>query len=103
MKNILFLTSLIMSFFTIHAQSDTLITVSHTNTVKEISKQTIYEKVKLWSVNTFENVSDGLQLDDKESGILVYDASTQELSPNAPKTNVAWKLIDWYYKYTFQF
>ena len=88
---------------TLHAQTDTAITYTHLNIVDSISKQAIYEKVKLWSVNAFKNVSGALQLDDKESGILAYDASTEQLSPNAPKTDVVWKLVPWYYKYTFKF
>lgn len=103
MKKILFFTILLTSFLATNAQTDTAITFSHINTVKDISKQTIYEKVKLWSVSAFKNVSGALQLDDKESGLLAYDASTQQLSPNAPKTDVAWKLVEWYHKYTFKF
>ena len=103
MKKLLFLTILLPSFLTINAQSDTAITFIFINTVKDISKQTIYEKVKLWSVSAFKNVSGALQLDDKESGLLAYDASTQHLSPNAPKTDIAWKLVEWNHKYTFKF
>lgn len=103
MKYILIVACIVTSCFTLQAQTDTLITYTHVNTVNDMSKQTIYEKVKLWSASAFENISGALQLDDKESGILAYDASTQQLSPNVPKTDVAWKLVGWYHKFKFKF
>lgn len=103
MKKFLFFTLILTSFLKIQAQTDTAITFTHINTVQDISKQIIYERVKLWSVSSFKNVSGALQLDDKESGLLAYDASAQELSPNAPKTDVTWKLVEWFHKYTFKF
>ncbi len=102
MKRSLLLTILITSCFTLQSQSDTAITFTHINTAKELNKQDIYEKIKLWSTKVFKDISGAMQLDDKESGILAFDASTHLLSPNAPNSNSILKLAAWYHKYIFK-
>lgn len=63
MKRSLLLTILITSCFTLQSQSDTAITFTHINTAKELNKQDIYEKIKLWSTKVFKDISGAMQLD----------------------------------------
>lgn len=93
------------AFLHIHAQ-DTAIYYTRIKNADGLSKAAIYEKAKLWSVSAFKNTAGALQLDDKESGLLAYDASTSELSPNAPpikSQKEVWKQVPFYHKFNFKF
>lgn len=54
---------------------DTAITFTEVRAIDSMSKATIFEKVKMWSVTAFNKVAGATQMDDKESGILAYDAT----------------------------
>ncbi len=45
-------------------------------TVDSLTKAMIYDKIKLWGVSAFQKVAGAKQLDDKDAGLIAYDATT---------------------------
>lgn len=90
---------------------DTAISYSQVVKVDGVSKDDIYKRIKLWSVSAFEKTKGASQLDDKENGLLAYDASASHFSPKCtecpqidPKnTREIYKNIGYFHSYTFRF
>lgn len=82
---------------------DTVLVHSKILIADTMSKSNIYEKVKMWSVSSFKYTSGALQLDDKESGLLAYDASASWVSPAAPANmKPGYKSLQYRHKYFFK-
>ena len=90
---------------------DTAITYSQVVKIENVTKDDIYKRIKLWSVSAFEKTKGANQLDDKENGLLAYDASASHISPKCtecPKidpnnTKEIYKNIGYFHDYTFRF
>lgn len=102
--------TLLLSLFLIPALcfgQDTAVVYTQVLKADSMSKADIYEKVKEWTVTLFENTKSSIQVDDRETGIVAFDASTSALSPAAPpidpndKKNV-YKLLPFYHQFTFK-
>jgi hypothetical protein len=82
--------------------------ISHTfiKSADSMTKNAIYEKVKLWIASNYENATPMNQMDDKETGLLAFATSAHTLSPNAPKVKdnsdrEMVKLLPYYHDFTF--
>lgn len=92
---------------TLAKSQDSILVFAQVKAVDSFNKQQIFEKARLWAISKFEQAQGALQIDDRDAGLLAFDASTSALSPMAPNIDINnkkenWKLGEFYHSYTFK-